>query len=84
MQVVSQEQAAAAAAATHRREAHKERQVTKVLEASKMRSQRAARVAKLKVGFSRVRSGRCLVLGFGLLQTSSLASNHMICQTCQS
>ena len=59
MQVVSQEQAAAAAAASHRREAHKQRQVTKVLEASRMRSQRAARVAKLKVGFSHVRSGMC-------------------------
>lgn len=58
MQVVSQEQAAAAAAATQMREAHKERQVTKVLEASKTRSQRAARVAKLKVGFAHVRSGR--------------------------
>lgn len=52
MQVVSQEQAAAAAAASLRREAHKERQVTRVLEASKMRSDRAARVAKLKVGLT--------------------------------
>ena len=59
MQVVCQEQAAAAAAATQRREAHKERQVTKVLEASKMRSQRAARVAKLKVGLSHIRPGMC-------------------------
>ena len=57
MQVVAQEQAAAAAAATLRREAHKERQVTKALEASKMRSERAIRVAKLKVGFS-LGSGR--------------------------
>ena len=44
MEVVSQEQAAAAAAASLRREVHKERQVTQVLEASKMRSDRAARV----------------------------------------
>lgn len=52
MQVVSQEQAAAAAAASLRREAQKQRQVTQVLEASKMRSDRAARVAKLKVGLT--------------------------------
>ena len=49
MQVVAQEQAAAAAAAAVKREAHKQRQVTKVLEASKLRSERATRVSKLKV-----------------------------------
>ena len=49
MQVVAQEQAAAAAAAAVKREAHKQRQVTKVLEASKLRSERASRVSKLKV-----------------------------------
>ena len=65
MQVVCQEQAAAAAAAAQRQEAHKERQVTKVLEASRMRSQRAARVAKLKVGLSHVRS--IMLQDFGLV-----------------
>jgi len=49
MQVVAQEQAAAAAAAAVKREAYKQRQVTKVLEASKLRSERATRVFKLKV-----------------------------------
>lgn len=49
MQVVAQEQAAAAAAAAVKREAHKQRQVTKALEASKLRSERATRVSKLKV-----------------------------------
>ncbi len=49
MQVVAQEQAAAAAAAAVKWEAHKQRQVTKVLEASKLRSERATRVSKLKV-----------------------------------
>ena len=49
MQVVAQEQAAAAAAAAVKREARKQRQVTKVLEASKLRSERATRVFKLKV-----------------------------------
>ncbi len=49
MQVVAQEQAAAAAAAAVKREAIKQRQVTKVLEASKLRSERATRVSKLKV-----------------------------------
>jgi len=34
-----------------KREAHKQRQVTKVLEASKLRSERATRVSKLKVHF---------------------------------
>lgn len=63
MQVVCQEQAAAAAAATQRQEAHKERQVTKVLEASRMRSQRAARVAKLKVGLRHARSSMLKGLG---------------------
>lgn len=50
MQVVAQEQAAAAAAASVKQQARKQRQVTKVLEASKLRSERAARVSKLKVG----------------------------------
>lgn len=49
MQVVAQEQAAAAAAASVKQQARKQRQVTKVLEASKLRSERAARVSKLKV-----------------------------------
>ncbi len=49
MEVVAQEQAAAAAAASVKREAHKQRQVTKVLDASRLRSGRAARVSKLKV-----------------------------------
>ena len=50
MQVMAQEQAAAAAAAAVQREAHKKRQVSKALEASRLRADRATRVAKLKVG----------------------------------
>ena len=52
MQVVAQEQAAAAAVAAVKRKAHKRHQVAKVLEASRQRSERAIRVAKLKVPFS--------------------------------
>ena len=52
MQVVAQEQAAAAAAPAAKREINKQRQVSKVLEASRLRAERATRVAKLKVGFT--------------------------------
>ena len=49
MQVVAEEQAAAAAAAAAKRETRKQRQISKVLEASRLRAERATRVAKLKV-----------------------------------
>ena len=49
MKVVEEEQAATAAAAAVKREAGKRRQVSKALEASRLRAERATRVAKLKV-----------------------------------
>lgn len=49
MQVVAEEQAADANAAAKHKEAQKQSQVIKALQASKLRAERASRVTKLKV-----------------------------------
>ena len=49
MQVVAEEQAASAAAAGRHKQAQKRQQVQQVLLASRLRAERATRVARLKV-----------------------------------
>ena len=49
MQVVAEEQAASAAAVGRHQQAQKRRQLHQVLLASRLRAERATRVAKLKV-----------------------------------